>query len=85
MNVETGEIRAWDSLSDAEKASGKWIKLPPHDMDGHCMARRKAPFEDIAPALTARENERYAALSRIAGAPGSERRGSFDALGRPKW
>lgn len=85
MNMETGEIRAWDSLTADEQESGKWIKLPPHDSDGHCYARRKNPVEEIMPALTARENERYAPLSRILGAPSSDRRGNFDVLGRPKW
>jgi len=86
MNMETGEIRAWDALSAEEQRSGKWVKLPPHDSDGHCMARRKSLVGDLLPpAVPARENARYAPLSLIPGAPGSDRRGSFDALGRPKF
>lgn len=28
MNVETGEVKMWDQLTDADKKSGKWIELP---------------------------------------------------------
>jgi hypothetical protein len=27
MNTDTGEIRPWDSLTDEEKASGKWVQV----------------------------------------------------------
>jgi hypothetical protein len=27
MNIETREIKRWDELSEAEKASGKWERL----------------------------------------------------------
>lgn len=27
-NMETGEVRRWDSLTDKEKKSGKWIQIP---------------------------------------------------------
>lgn len=34
MNVETGEIKPWDEITEAERASGQWVKLPPRDSDG---------------------------------------------------
>jgi hypothetical protein len=83
MNVHTSEIVPWDSLTDEQKASGDWIKLPAHDLDGHCDARRRTMLDDLLPAQPARVKD-FASRSRIAGAPGHERRGTFDALGRPK-
>lgn len=41
MNVDTGEIRRWDSLTPEEQQSGEWIKLPPHDENGIALARPK--------------------------------------------
>lgn len=47
MNMETGEIRPWDSLSDAEQRSGQWLKLPVHDENGERVyAKRRTPFDD---------------------------------------
>jgi hypothetical protein len=40
MNVQTGEIRPWDSLTETQQKSGEWIKLPTHDENGVAMARR---------------------------------------------
>jgi hypothetical protein len=28
MNIQTGEIRPWDQLTEDEKKSGDWLKLP---------------------------------------------------------
>ena len=32
MNIETGEIKAWDDLTDEERASGKWVPATPDAM-----------------------------------------------------
>lgn len=29
MNVHTGEVKAWDQLSEAEKQSGEWMPITP--------------------------------------------------------
>lgn len=53
MNVDPtsnryGEIVAWDSLSEADQQSGKWIKLPATDENGQpVMARRRSLIEEL--------------------------------------
>jgi hypothetical protein len=76
MNVQTGEIKAWDSLTPEQQQSGEWVKLPPYDSDGHCHARRRTVLDTLfqtsaEPALPNRLFE------------DAPRSGSFDALGRP--
>lgn len=45
-NIETGEVRWWDDLSDDEKKSGKWIQIPDGTEGGK--ARPRAIFrQDI--------------------------------------
>lgn len=41
MNIDTGEIRAWASLSEEERKSGRWIQLPGTDEDGQPIRCRK--------------------------------------------
>lgn len=48
MNIDPNSNRfcetvAWDSLTDAEKASGDWIQLP--DVS---QARKRTPIDDLA-------------------------------------
>ena len=74
MNMQTGEIRRWDSLTEEQQQSGEWIKLPPHDLDGHHMTRRRSLFDSLLQQD-----------ARPAPSPAPDRRGSFDALGRPTW
>lgn len=47
MNIETGEIRYWDDLTAEEKASGKWIQLPPVSDAGRPEARRRTVLDDL--------------------------------------
>jgi hypothetical protein len=79
MNVQTGEIKAWDSLTEEQRKSGEWVRLPPHDSDGHCNARRRTMLDTLFPPTAA------PALPNRLIEDADRRRGSFDALGRPKF
>ena len=47
MNVDTGEIRSWASLTEKERTSGRWIALPETDENGQPIrARRESTLED---------------------------------------
>lgn len=76
MNMQNGKIVPWDSLTDEQRESGEWVKLPPRDSDGHCDARQRSALEMLirTPAQPTAES-----LNRLA-----PPRGSFDALGRPR-
>jgi hypothetical protein len=78
MNIQTGQITPWDSLTGEQQKSGEWVKLPPHDSDGHCNARRKTLLDGLFPTTGVER-----ALSDRISAP--QQRGTFDALGRPKF
>jgi hypothetical protein len=79
MNIQTGQITPWDSLTDEQKASGEWIKLPPHDNDGHCNAKRRSLLDGLFPTT----NVEQALPDRLFEA--THKRGTFDALGRPRF
>lgn len=40
MNIDTGEIRPWASLSEEERKSGRWIALPETDESGQPIQAR---------------------------------------------
>ena len=67
MNIDPtseryGEIVAWESLTDAEKRSGHWIKLPVTDENGEVVqARRQSLMEKFSDDL----RERNATQSRV--------------------
>ncbi len=61
MNVTTGEIRPWDSLSEQEKSSGEWIKLPPHNDDGRpALCRRKTMLDELSELSPRKTDDRVA-------------------------
>lgn len=45
-NIYTGETKKWDDLTDEQKASGGWIKLPPIEDAGPLLTRRQ-PVLDL--------------------------------------
>jgi hypothetical protein len=52
-NIHTGEVRNWDDLSEAQRASGDWIKIE-HRPDSPLLnepprARRRSVLDDIRP------------------------------------
>lgn len=44
MNIETGQIKGWDALTEDEKASGKWVELN----DGQVRALAQLETERLA-------------------------------------
>ena len=77
MNVQTGEIRPWDSLTEEQQKSGEWIKLPTHDENGVAMAKHQ-PGAGILDQLF---GPKGAAANRLPDALRQPRR--FDATGKP--
>jgi len=69
MNVnpessQFGTVKPWDSLTEAEKASGDWIELPAVDASPK-QARRRSVFDSL-PVKEYKPNQ----IGKIVGAPG---------------
>ena len=75
MNIETGEIKPWDSLTDEQQKSGEWIKLPTHDENGVALAQRD-PGHAIRQLFGKPSDADIRDLTRA-------RATRFDALGKP--
>jgi hypothetical protein len=90
LSAEYGQIVPWDSLTDAQKQSGQWLKLPTHDENGEPVMAKHVPldldplFATIAPKQSRfpAENTMWAEDIRDAKPLRGPR--EFDALGKPK-
>jgi hypothetical protein len=74
------EVVAWDSLSDAEKKSGKWIELPPVIKGEPAKARRRNGADILRECFGDEQRRIEGIQARINAMRPATR---FDALGRP--
>lgn len=75
-NIETGEVRRWDSLTKEQQESGKWIRIPDGTEGGS--ARARSLLDDLFPSSLKPD-----AREEILKALTKEAR-SFDATGKAK-
>lgn len=59
MNIDTGELRPWDELTDEEKLGGKWVRLSDRVMPSRpSPANRQVREDEVANRRTANKAAR---------------------------
>jgi hypothetical protein len=79
MNIETGALQPWDSLTPEQQKSGEWIKVPDGTEGG--MARPASLLDRAFPKLD--DEQAQAGLKRAFDFLAAQR-GHFDATGKPR-